>query len=135
MVAALSIPSTFLKFCLVGLSGVVVNLGSFHLLLELGVHKYIASPIAIEISVISNFFLNNYWTFGDRDLSSRKRIRGMQFHIVSLVALGVSYSTFVVMSMLWPAVDPVWLQGCAVAPGTLVNYALNSYWTFREKGR
>ena len=67
MVAVLGIPRTFVKFCLTGLSGVVVNLGSFHILLELGVHKYLASPIAIEISVFSNFFLNNYWTFADRD--------------------------------------------------------------------
>ena len=134
MVAALGTPRTFVKFCLTGLSGVVVNLGSFQLLLELGVHKYLASPIAIEISVFSNFFINNYWTFADRDLSSRKRIRGLRFHIVSLLALGVSYSTFVVLSVLLPQVDPVWLQGCGIAPGTLVNYVLNSYWTFREEG-
>ena len=133
MVAVLGAPRTFVKFCLTGLSGVVVNLGSFHILLELGVHKYLASPIAIEISVISNFFLNNYWTFADRDLSSRKRIRGLRFHIVSLLALGVSYSTFVGLSVWLPQVDPVWLQGCAIAPGTLFNYFLNSYWTFREE--
>ena len=135
MVAALGTPRTFVKFCLTGLSGVVVNLGSFQLLLELGVHKYLASPIAIEISVFSNFFINNYWTFADRDLSSRKRIRGLRFHIVSLLALGVSYSTFVVLSVLLPQVNPVWLQGCGIAPGTVVNYVLNSYWTFREEGR
>ena len=64
MVVAFGTPRTFVKFCLTGLSGVVVNLGSFHILLELGVHKYLASPIAIEISVFSNFFINNYWTFG-----------------------------------------------------------------------
>ena len=135
MAAALGTPSIFVKFCITGLSGVMVNLGSFHLLLELGVHKYLASPISIEISVFSNFFLNNYWTFADRDLSSRKRIRGLRFHIVSLVALLVSYSTFVVLSLLLPMVDPVWLQGCGIAPGTLVNYILNSYWTFREERR
>ena len=135
MIAALGTPSTFVKFCLTGLSGVVVNLGSFHLLLGLGVHKFLASPIAIEISVFSNFFLNNYWTFADRDLSGRKRIRGLRFHIVSLVALLVNYSTFVVLSVLLPRVDPVWLQGCGIAPGTLVNYILNSYWTFREERR
>ena len=95
----------------------VVNLGSFHILLELGVHKYLASPIAIEISVFSNFFINNYWTFADRDLSSRKRIRGLRFHIVSLLALGVSYSTFVVLSVLLPHVNPVWLQGCGDRAG------------------
>ena len=133
MVVALGASRPFVKFSLTGLSGVVVNLGSFHLLLELGVHKYLASPIAIEISVCSNFFINNYWTFADRALSGRKRIRGLRFHLVALLALGVSYSTFVVLSVLLPQIDPVWLQGCAIAPGTLVNYILNSYWTFREE--
>ena len=60
---------TFLKFSLVGLSGVLVNLGSFQLLLGLGIHKYLASPIAIELSIISNFLLNNYWTFADRAMT------------------------------------------------------------------
>ena len=59
MVAALGTPRTFVKFCLTGLSGVVVNLGSFHILLELGVHKYLASPIAIEISVFSALEFNS----------------------------------------------------------------------------
>ncbi len=135
MVAAFGTSRTFVKFCLTGLSGGVVNLGSFQMLLQLGVHKYLASPIAIEISVLSNFLINNYWTFADRDLSSRKRIRGLRFHLVSLLALGVSYSTFVALSVLVPHVNPVWLQGCAIAPGTLINYFLNSHWTFREEGR
>lgn len=126
-------PRTFVKFSLTGLSAVVVNLGSFHLLREFGVHKYLASPIAIEISVSSNFLLNNYWTFADRALSGRKRLRGLRFHLVSLLALGVSYSTFVVLSVLLPQVDPVWLQGCAIAPGALFNYFLNAYWTFRKE--
>ena len=60
---------TFIKFSLTGLSGVVVNLGSFHLLLQLGLHRYLASPIAIELSIISNFLINNYWTFADRELA------------------------------------------------------------------
>ena len=67
---------TFIKFCVTGLSGVLVNLGSFHLLTALGVHRYLASPIAIEPSIISNFLINNYWTFADRDLTGAKRIRG-----------------------------------------------------------
>lgn len=133
MIAALGTPRTLAKFSLTGLSGVAVNLGSFHLLLELGVHKYLASPVAIEISVLSNFFLNSYWTFADRALRGRKRLRGLRFHLAALLALGVSYSTFLVLSVLLPHVAPVWLQGCAIAPGTLVNYVLNFYWTFRAE--
>ena len=126
---------TFIKFSLTGLSGVVVNLGSFHLLLQLGLHRYLASPIAIELSIISNFLINNYWTFADRELGEGKRIRGLKFNVVSLLALGVSYGSFLLLSLLLPGAAPVWLQGLAIVPAVLVNYFLNSYWTFRESGR
>ena len=52
--------------------------------------------------------------------------------MVSLLALGVSYGSFLILSLLLPGVAPVWLQGLAIVPAVLVNYFLNSYWTFRE---
>ena len=102
---------TFLKFSLVGLSGVLVNLGSFQLALGLGIHKYLASPIAIELSIVSNFLLNNYWTFADRAMTGRRRIRGLKYNLVSLTTLALSYATFVLLSMLFPEAAPVVLQG------------------------
>ena len=126
---------TFIKFCVTGLSGVFVNLGAFQLLTEIGVHRYLASPIAIELSIISNFLINNYWTFADRDLAGAKRIRGLKFNVVSLLSLAVSYGTFLVLSLLLPRAAPVWLQGLAIVPAVLVNYFLNSYWTFRDAER
>ncbi len=126
---------TFVKFVLTGLSGVIINLGSFYLLLDLGVHKYLASPIAIQLSIISNFLINNYWTFADRVMVGRKRVRGIRFNLVSLLALVLSYATFLLLSALFPQVSLVWLQGWGILPAVLVNYSLNSYWTFREAGR
>jgi dolichol-phosphate mannosyltransferase len=123
---------TFIKFALVGLSGVVVNLGLFSLLMALGINKYLASPIAIEASVVSNFFLNNYWTFRWRKTRDRVRVKGLKFNAVSLLALGISYSTFVALSFAFPDVPPHVHQFLGIIPATLVNYFLNSYWTFRH---
>ena len=53
---------------------------------------------------------------------------------MSLLSLVVSYGTFVLLSLLLPSVPPVWLQGLAIVPAALVNYFLNSYWTFRDSG-
>ena len=125
---------TFIKFGIVGGTGVAVNLGSFQWLLDLGVNKFIASPVAIEISIIWNFLLNNYWTFADRALYGRKRVRGIKFNLVSLLSLGVSYATFIALSLLLPQAPLVVLQACGIVPATLVNYSLNSYWTFAETG-
>ena len=120
------------RYGLTGLAGVLVNLGSLQILLELGLHKLLASPIAIELSIVSNFLMNNYWTFADRVMSGRKRIRGLKFHLVALATLALSYATFVGLSMLLPRVPPVPLQACAILPATLFNYLVNSRWTFRE---
>jgi dolichol-phosphate mannosyltransferase len=122
---------TFIKFSFVGLSGVAVNLGVFTLLVLFGVNKYLASPVAIEISIISNFVLNNYWTFRWRRTRDRIRVRGLKFHAAALVGMAISFSTFVLLSLVFPRTSPQVHQLVAIAPAMLVNYFLNSYWTFR----
>jgi len=122
----------FVKFMITGASGVVVNLGSFQLLLLTGMHRLLASPIAVELAIISKFLINNYWTFGDRNLAGRTRIRGLKFNLVSVLTLTLSYGTFALLFWLFPQAHPVLLQGFAILPGTLANYFLNIYWTFRE---
>jgi dolichol-phosphate mannosyltransferase len=123
---------TFIKFAIVGLSGVAVNLFFFTLFLMMGMNKYLASPLAIELSVVSNFLLNNYWTFRWRKTRGRTWIRGLKFNMVSLLSLVLSYGTFILLSLLFPLVPPQIHQFIGIIPATLVNYFLNSYWTFRQ---
>ena len=125
----------FIKFCLIGASGVIVNLGIFTALLALGVNKFVASPIAIQCSIITNFLGNNYWTFRWRSLVGGIRARGLRFNAVSLLSLAISYLTFVVLSHVFPRAAPQTLQFIGIIPATLVNYFLNSYWTFRDSER
>jgi dolichol-phosphate mannosyltransferase len=123
--------TTFMKFSIVGVSGVIVNLGTFTVLLGFDVNKYIASPIAVEISIIWNFLFNNYWTFRRRKTKDRTQIKGLKFNAVSLLSLGVSYGTFVGLSLLFPRVMPQVHQAAGIVPAVLTNYFLNSYWTFK----
>ncbi|HEY2004134.1 MAG TPA: glycosyltransferase [Candidatus Saccharimonadia bacterium] len=55
------------RFLLVGISGVIVNLVAAALLVHLGVYTLMAVAIAIEASIISNFFLHESYTFS-RDI-------------------------------------------------------------------
>lgn len=123
---------TFAKFAIVGASGVIVNLGVFTLLLGLGMNKFLASPIAIEVSIVWNFFLNNFWTFRSRQTRDHVRIKGLKFNVVSLVALVVSYSVFVLSSQMVPNFPPQVHQALGIIPALFVNYFLNSYWTFKR---
>jgi dolichol-phosphate mannosyltransferase len=123
---------TFIKFAIVGTTGVGVNIGVFTLLLAAGISKFLASPIAIETSIVSNFLLNNYWTFRWRKTRDRVRIKGLKFNVVSLVALAVSYTTFVALTFTYPQLSPQIPQFIGIIPAMLVNYFLNSYWTFKH---
>lgn len=125
----------FLRFVAVGASGVVVNLGSFWVLLTLGVHRFVASPIAIEVSIVWNFLWNNYWTFADRELVGRNRVRGLRFNLVSLGTLALSFGTFLGLQWLDPDGLTLLHQAAGIVPGVLVNYFLNAYWTFRDRSR
>jgi dolichol-phosphate mannosyltransferase len=125
----------FIKFCLVGASGVLVNLGIFTALLRLGVNKFVASPIAIQCSIVTNFFANNYWTFRWRNLVGALHARGLRFNVVSILSLAISYLTFIVLTHAFPRVAPQVHQLIGIVPATLVNYFLNSYWTFRDAHR
>jgi dolichol-phosphate mannosyltransferase len=123
---------TFIRFALVGASGTLVNLGVFTGVLHTGLNKYVASALAVEISIVWNFFLNNYWTFKDRRSADRTRIKGLKYNLVSLATLGVSFATFSAMSLWVPHAPPQLDQFIGIIPAVLVNYFLNSYWTFRS---
>ncbi|MFX1513111.1 MAG: GtrA family protein [Promethearchaeota archaeon] len=55
----------FLAYCIVGASGVVVNLGILITLTEfVGIYYLISGAIGFVVSVITNFIFNKIWTFG-----------------------------------------------------------------------
>jgi dolichol-phosphate mannosyltransferase len=126
----------FLKFIAVGLSGVVVNLGIYWLLtrfggLSSGYLDILSSAIAVELSIISNFTLNDFFTFHDR----RKQggnflIRLLKFNIVSLVAVGIQ------LGSLWLfhhviGINDIIAQGIGIIIGFIWNYIANSLWTWK----
>jgi membrane protein DedA with SNARE-associated domain/putative flippase GtrA len=56
----------FIKFNVVGISGVLVNEGLLVLLTLTGLYYLYSAAVAIEVSILSNFILNDFWTFRDR---------------------------------------------------------------------
>jgi dolichol-phosphate mannosyltransferase len=92
-----------LKFGLVGLSGVFVNLGFLWLFAErLAMGETLSSAAAIELSIIWNFFLNNSFTFRDRNQGARVGLgaRLFRYNLVSLVGLGIQLVTFLALNAL-----------------------------------
>ena len=58
----------FIKFCLVGGSGVFVDFGITWLLKEVArINKYVANSIGFICAATSNYLLNRIWTFESHD--------------------------------------------------------------------
>ncbi|MBN1152422.1 MAG: glycosyltransferase [Dehalococcoidia bacterium] len=123
----------FLKYCLVGGSGVFVNMGLLWLLTEVGGLYYLVSAaISIETSIVTNFVLNDYFTFPDRRAKGGKQLlaRLAKFNLVSLAGLGLN------LGVLWSLTSMVGLHYllsnlCGIAVATLWNYLVNFWWTWK----
>ncbi|MEG4986905.1 glycosyltransferase [Microcoleus sp. BR0-C5] len=82
----------FLRFGLVGFSGVFVNMGVLYVLVDiLGLGLTRSLIVAGELAIISNFLWNDLWTFGDiskRQPGSRQRLkRLLKFNTICLMGL------------------------------------------------
>jgi len=126
----------FIKFCLVGGSGVLVNLGVYWLLtrfagFDAGRLYLLANVISFEASVLSNFTLNDFFTFIDKRKSSGNFfIRMLKFNLISLIGLGLQSGCLWLFRDIVGLFDIVALIiGIIVA--TLWNYMVNSRWTWK----
>ncbi len=58
----------FIKFGVVGISGIIVDFGITYLFKEkLKVQKYVSNSLGFIIATISNYLLNETWTFNTRE--------------------------------------------------------------------
>jgi putative flippase GtrA len=116
------------KFGVVGVSGYVVNLIVFAILVEaLGLHHVLGAVGAFCIAVMNNFLWNRHWTF--RATHGHAGFQAARFFAVSLAALGVN---LVVLSLLVDVADApeVPSQAFAVAFAMPLNFIGNKLWTF-----
>ena len=82
----------FIRYGLVGVSGIFVDMALFYLLTEIaGLGLIISKTVAAEIAIVSNFLWNDAWTFADvtqRQKGWRSRLkRLLKFNIICLVGL------------------------------------------------
>jgi dolichol-phosphate mannosyltransferase len=136
----------FIKFCIVGLSGVGVNFGLYWVLTRFAgfaplednasgniISGNLATVISIETSIITNFILNNYFTFADRNTRGIKAFLGrlLNFNLICLIGgliqIGMVNLLAVVLGLYDLIAYPI-----AILVATLWNFLLNNWWTWRR---
>jgi len=130
----------FIKFCLVGGSGVPVNLLCSYLGYQLifadlspagrNAGAYI---LGILISIFTNFLLNDVWTWRDRAKVHRGFAgRLLRFYLVCSLASGIQFGLAMGLS-LGLELHYMLAQIAGIALATAVNFVVNNVWTFRDK--
>ena len=123
----------FMKFAIVGASGVFVNMGCFFVFTRYaGIDIEIASPIAIEISILTNFSLNNLWTFRKRMTPVPFFSRLLRYHLVTGLAGIVNYITLLLLAKVFGIPDLI-ANLAGIILGMVINFFLNSLWTWRVR--
>ncbi len=97
----LSLSARFIQFCLVGLSGVVVDMGFLYILSDptmLALDVNLSKIIGAELAIINNFIWNDFWTF--RDIAKlqpgkRQRIKRLiKFNVICFAGLALNVLLF-----------------------------------------
>jgi len=76
----------FIKFCIVGAIGLLIDFGITFFLKEKWLfNKYVANSVGFSLAVLNNYLLNKYWTF--QDTNSEIFNQGTKFLIISIIGL------------------------------------------------
>lgn len=119
----------FVKFGLVGASGLVVNAVIAHGLEKLTpLSHFVDFAVGYMVGGISNYFLNRIWTFRS---SRNAAIEGAQFLLVSFLSLLCGRLVFYVADIHHFAhFTTTWF--IATVGGIFINFFVNKYWTFKH---
>jgi dolichol-phosphate mannosyltransferase len=145
----------FLMYCVVGATGVVVNLAGFGFGELVGMPRvslglapeldpiYLSVVFGIQLSIVTNYLGNNYLTFHEDRFRGWRLLEGFaRFEVVSIVGLVVQTSVFQLLQQnelptaaMHDGVRALVNNGAAIGLATFTNFFLNSTITWNRRGR
>ena len=125
----------FARFGIVGGSGVLVNNAVLLVLVEgLRLPPVAAAVVATECAIVTNFLLNDRWTFADVHRSTT-RSWPRRFASYKLLTLGGLVLSVGVLALLHRVAGVHYLVAnvVGIGAGTLWNYGSNHQWTWSRR--
>ncbi len=118
----------FVKFGIVGFSGVIVDFGFTYICKEwLKIQKYVSNAIGFIIAASSNYYLNRVWTFH----SNNPDVAVEYGRFLFIAAIGLMISTLVLYMLVSRAkFNFYFAKLLAIVVVTLWNFVVNLNYTF-----
>lgn len=120
----------FARFAVVGGAGVLVNTGVLALLVEIaGLAPLVAAGIATETAILTNFVLNDTWTFRGSGRRSSRLASALRYNVYALGGLVITLATLAALTRL-TGLHYLVANLIAIGAATIWNYAANARWTW-----
>ena len=118
----------FLKFCVVGFSGMVVDFGVTWLCKEkFGWNKYISNSLGFILAATNNYLWNRLWTF--QSTNTNIPIEYGKFFLISIIGLIINNLTIYLLhgKLKW---NFYLAKIFAIGVVTIWNFTMNYFFTF-----
>lgn len=120
----------FLRFVLVGFSGLLVDYGVTAFTKEIiRIPKFLANALGFMIAATSNYYLNRLWTF--RSHNPEIMLEFSHFMLVSITGLAINTLILWLVIKKWDF-NFYLSKAFAIAVVTLWNFSANAVFTFQS---
>jgi dolichol-phosphate mannosyltransferase len=120
------------KFLAVGLCGTIVNLGILRLITLFTTWNQLVQLIpGIEISIITNFLLNDYFTFADRRTGKTRSFifRLLKYNLVSLTSAFINWGIASILVTI--GLNIIVADFIGILISFFFNYLFSMFWTWK----
>jgi putative flippase GtrA len=116
------------KYAIVGVSNTIVALGSYAILLELGVQYVIAGAVSWTLGLLNGYVWNRIWTF---DRAEHRMSFLLRYSTVGVLALTLNTGLLALLISV-VGVDQLPAEFVALPIVILASFLGNRYWAFRS---
>ena len=119
----------FIKFGLVGFTGMILDFGITYLLKEKArIHKYVANSLGFISAATNNYFLNRIWTFNSDD--PQVMVQYTKFVLIAITGLGINNLVIWLLSDKIGKLNFYIAKFIAIVVVFVWNFSMNYLFTF-----
>ena len=116
----------FVKFCIVGFSGLIIDFGITYVLKEKAqINRFVANSIGFTSAVVNNYIFNKVWTFSDTNPEIVE-----QFTKFFLISMGGLVINNLIIYLLEKRVNFYLAKLIAIIVVVIWNFIMNYKYSF-----